>query len=430
MELVRRHCNSLPSGAAGSSNLPSGVSSFAETMAAWRFYNNPRIEMSELIEPLREHTRQQLLATGAPVVMLVHDWSKLSYQGHTSKRDQAQMAQANNHGYELTSVLAVNGMNGSPLAPMEVHLKTADGVLSTRNPAPADVHHLEQILPTMQASRTWDLSCPALHVIDCEADSIGHFRSWSADGHLFLVRGQSHRVVSWEGRTLSRKKVGVELEQRGDFQHHGKALYHGRAAQLWVAETEIVLAKPARTIVYVGSGKKKQRKQVSVPGLPLTMRLVVVQVRHADGRVLAIWYLLSNAPNTLLTAVQLAHCYYWRWRIESDFKLLKSHGQQLEHWRQENGSAIFRPLLVATMACVTVWHLDADQSPVAVELKNTLMRFSGRQTKRARPHTAPALLAGLWTVLTMLEYLENHDLDELKNLVQNVSLPFPIFKSD
>jgi len=30
----------------------------------------------------------------------------------------------------------------------------------------------------------------------------------------------------------------------------------------------------------------------------------------------------------------------------------------------------------------------------------------------------------------MLEYLENHDLDELKNLVQNVSLPFPIFKSD
>ena len=149
MELVRRHCNSLPSGAAGSSNLPSGVSSFAETMAAWRFYNNPRIEMSGLIEPLREHTRQQLLATGAPVVMLVHDWSKLSYQGHTSKRDQAQMAQANNHGYELTSVLAVNGMNGSPLAPMEVHLKTADGVLSTRNPASADVHHLEQILPTM-----------------------------------------------------------------------------------------------------------------------------------------------------------------------------------------------------------------------------------------------------------------------------------------
>jgi hypothetical protein len=152
-------------------------------MAAWRFYNNPRIEMSELIEPLREYARQQLVAADARVVMLVHDWSKLSYKGHSSKKDQAQMAQTNSHGYELTSVLAVNGTTGDPLAPMEVHLKTSDGVLSTRNPAPADVHHLEQVLPTMQASRTWNLNCPTLHVIDCEADSIGHFRAWHAGGH-------------------------------------------------------------------------------------------------------------------------------------------------------------------------------------------------------------------------------------------------------
>ena len=58
-ELVRRHCDAVPSGAAGSSSLPSGVSSFAETMAAWRFYNNPRVEPAELMEPLREYTRRQ-----------------------------------------------------------------------------------------------------------------------------------------------------------------------------------------------------------------------------------------------------------------------------------------------------------------------------------------------------------------------------------
>jgi hypothetical protein len=429
LALVRRHCDAVPRGAAGSSSLPSAVSSFAETMAAWRFYNNPRIEMSELIEPLREYARQQLVATDARVVMLVHDWSKLSYKGHTSKKDQAQMAQANSHGYELTSVLAVNGTVGDPLAPMEVHLKTADGVLSTRNPAPADVHHLEQVLPTMQASRTWNLNCPTLHVIDCEADSIGHFRAWHADGHQILVRGQDHRIVTWEGRKVSRKKVGVELQQRGDFQHCDKALYQGEAAELWVAETEVVLTQPARTMVLIGKGKKQKKKQVSIPGPPLTLRLIVVQVRNPDGPVLATWHLFSNAPKTLLTTEQLARCYYWRWRIESYFKLLKSHGQQLEHWLQETGAAIFRRLLVATMACMTVWHLEADKSPEATELKNTLIRFSGRQTKRSRPHTAPALLAGLWCVLTMLEYLENHDLDELKKLVQNVTLPFPIFKA-
>ena len=204
-------------------------------------------------------------------------------------------------------------------------------------------------------------------------------------------------------------------------------MYQGRAAQLWVTETEVVLAQPARTMVPCGRGKKK-KKQVEIPGPPLTLRLIVVQVRDDNGQMLATWHLLSNAPATLLSAEQLARCYYWRWRIESYFKLLKSHGQQLEHWQQETGAAIFRRLLVATMACVTVWHLQSDSSPAATELKTTLIRFSGRQTKRTRPHTAPALLAGLWVALTMLEYLEHHDLKDLKRLVHDVPLPFPILR--
>lgn len=398
-------------------------------MAAWRFYNNPRIEMVELIEPLREYARRQLAQTNAPVVMLVHDWCKLSYPGHASKRDQAQLAQANNHGYELTTVLAVNGSDGAPLAPVEVHMKTADGVLSTRDPTPPDDHHLEQVRPTMDASRGWNLGRWSLHVIDREADSVGHFRTWHAGGHFFLVRGHDHRTVTWEGRQIARRKVGEELQKRDEFRHSGQALYQGRSAQLWVAETDVVLAQPARTMVPCGKGKrKKKKKQVEIPGPPLTLRLIVVQVRGQDGHTLATWYLLSNAPATLLSAEQLAQCYYWRWRIESYFKLLKSHGQQLEHWLQETGAAIFRRMLVATMACVTVWHLQSDTSPAAMELKATLVRFSGRQTKRTRPHTAPALLAGLWPVLTMLVYLEDHDLEDLKHVIHNVELPFPILK--
>lgn len=426
-ELVRRHCHAVPSGASGSASLPGGVSAFAQTMAAWRFYNNPRVEMVELIEPLREYARRQLAATNAGVVMLVHDWCKLSYPGHASKLDQAQLAQANNRGYELTTVLAVSGTDGAALAPVEVHFKTADGVLSTRDPAPPDEHHLEQVRPTMDASRAWNLGCPALHVIDREADSVGHFRAWHAGGYHFLVRGHDHRIVTWEGRRITRRKVGETLQTRGDFRHCGAALYQGRAAQLWVAETAVVLAQPARTMVPCRKGAKK-KKQVEIPGPPLTLRLIVVQVRDDHGRTLATWYLLSNAPTTLLSAEQLARCYYWRWRIESYFKLLKSHGQQLEHWLQETGAAIFRRLLVATMACVTVWHLQADSSPAAIALKTTLIRFSGRQTKRTRPHTAPALLAGLWGLLTMLEYLEHHDLEDLKQLVNEVPLPFPVFR--
>src|SRR5437879_4946785 len=130
--------------------------------------------------------------------------------------------------------------------------------------------------------------------------------------------------------------------------------------------------------------------------------------------------LLSNVPAAWATAEQLAFCYYWRWRIESFFKLLKSHGQQLEQWQQETGPAIARRLLVAAMACVVVWQLQADQSPEAAELKDLLVRLSGRQTKRKRPHTAPALLAGLWVLLSMLALLEHYDLDRLKALASRI----------
>ena len=109
------------------------------------------------MEPLRQLARQKLAGVSTPVVLLIHDLCKLSYPGHASTKDQAQLAQANNRGYELTTVLAVSGRDVAPLAPVEVHFKTGDGVLSTRDPAPPDIHHMEQVLPTMNVSGAWNL---------------------------------------------------------------------------------------------------------------------------------------------------------------------------------------------------------------------------------------------------------------------------------
>jgi hypothetical protein len=53
---------------------------------------------------------------------------------------------------------------------------------------------------------------------------------------------------------------------------------------LWVTEAEVVLAQPARTMVLVGKGQKSKKKQVEVPGPPLTPRLIVVQVRRDKDR--------------------------------------------------------------------------------------------------------------------------------------------------
>jgi len=401
---------SAPELAAGVASLPSTSSAFAATQAAWRFHANERVTLAALVAPLRAVGGQRLASSNAPFALLVHDWSKLTFHHPQGKRDLAQLTHATDVGSEATTALLVSAEDGSPLAPMEVHLKTAAGMLSTR-PRARDGAHLEQVLPTMKASRHWGLSKPLVHVIDREADSVDHSRRWSAAGFKFLIRGDD-RSVKWSGESRLLSTISGELKRQGKFRHVREVSYHDGTAQLWVAETSVILHRPAKKNVH---GRRYEKA-----GRPLELRYIIVQLRDELGVVLAEWMLLSNVPPAWATAAELASCYYWRWRIESFFKLLKGHGQQLEHWQQETGPAVARRVLVAAMACVTVWHLQAEESAEALELKSLLVRLSGRQTKRSRPHTAPALLAGLWVLLSMLALLEHCDLDRLKTLAAQI----------
>lgn len=122
-----------------------------------------------------------------------------------------------------------------------------------------------------------------------------------------------------------------------------------------------------------------------------------------------------------MNSATVALWYYWRWKIESFFKLMKSAGHHLESWQQESALAVAKRLLVASMACVTVWAIAADTSPEAVALQAFLIKLSGRQMRRQKSVTHPALLAGLWVFLSMLEVWQAYsaeDLHELKMTAQ------------
>lgn len=431
--LVKEHMHAAQSVAAGLSALPGTGRAFASTQAAWRFYANEAVSLPKLVEPLRQAGREALAESNDDFVLLVHDWSKLDYHHHHSKKDQVRLSNSQDIGYELYTALLVDAERGVPLCPMEQELKAADGVHTTRQEEPAEPqHHLNQILPTMRAARSWGLSQPVVHVIDREADSLLHFREWSQDGrewsqdggqsqapqqldeHLFLVRVDDNRRVTWGGKSWKLPQIAKIMRQEGVFRETRTVEYHGNKARQFVAETQVVLEKPGR--IRTSEGRK------SVPGLPLRLRLVVVQLRDEEGRVLAEWLLLTNVPASVL-ADRIALWYYWRWQIESYFKLLKSAGQQSEDWQQESAEAIAKRLLVAGMACVCVWLLQRQSTPVAKQCQRVLVRLSGRQMKRRRPVTAPALLAGLEKLLAVLDLLEHYTLDDLRCLIRQ-AIPF------
>ena len=101
-------------------------------------------------------------------------------------------------------------------------------------------------------------------------------------------------------------------------------------------------------------------------------------------------------------------------QLNLGFKVLKGHGFQMEHWQQETAKRIFRRLIVSSMACVLTWKLYNDESPDATKLKTFIIKLSGRLTKRSKPVTHPALLAGLWVFLQLIEVINNYSEEEIK----------------
>ncbi len=124
-----------------------------------------------------------------------------------SKHDRYVRSHDTDRGYELGRALVVDAADGRPLGPKEFRLRTADGMLSTRHGGAAvPPGHVDELDDVMAASRRWGLGRTPIHVIDREADSVGHYRRWQAAGHAFVVRANRDRVVLHEGHAC---KLGV-----------------------------------------------------------------------------------------------------------------------------------------------------------------------------------------------------------------------------
>ena len=402
----------LNAAASGLSALPGAAESFACTQAMYRFLKNPKVALPALIEPIHEAVRGALDGGRGPV-LIAHDWSMLHFGDHASKGDRYPRTHKADLGYELACALAVDAASGAPLGPLELRLRTAAGVLATR-PGGAAAHAIrrDEVIDVIRASKAWCPGRELVHVIDREADSVWHYRLWDESGHTFLVRVDDARVVRWEDRERRLPEVADALWAGPDaavVEADEPIDSKGAAARLQVAETRVVLFRPARRTI---DGRQKQ-----IAGRPLGLRLIVGRVVGASGETLARWMLLSNASSRY-DALTITRWYYWRWRIESYFKLLKSAGQQVEEWEQEGGEAIARRLVIAGMACVTAWALQRDPRPPAAALRRVLIRLSGRQMRHGVESTAPALLAGLEKLLAVLDLLEHDDPDELRRLAR------------
>lgn len=403
--MVLEHMNSSEKLSAGLKALPDKTSSFASTQAAWRFYANETVTLAKLQEPLTAAAHEGIEGHCDLYALCVHDWSHLSYK-HINKTDTYAITHETDVGYDLQSSLIVSDRDGQPLAPVAQRLVSADGSYATYGKAtvePQAKNHLDEVSDCIAHLEEQGFSRKLVHVIDREGDSVDHIRCWDAAGCLWLVRANDNPNVDYEGQSMACKAVAEKLT----FTKARTVTYHGKPYEQWVSQAQVTLSRPAKP------SQRKGKKPIK-PGVAVAARLVISRILSDDGTVLAQWLLLTNVD--AVDAQTIALWYYWRWKIESFFKLLKSAGHHLESWQQESALAIAKRLLVASMACVTVWEIAASNSQEAAQLRSFLVKLSGRQMRHKTEFTHPALLAGLWIFLSMLEVMDAYSQNELEQL--------------
>src|SRR5262249_38739734 len=185
---------------------------------------------------------------------------------------------------------------------------------------------LDELTPLLHFVQRLPLGKRPVFLIDAEADSVNHYRQWHRRGWLFLVRADAERYVRLAGpggAELRLPALAERLRQQGAFAQIRRGDYRGRPVGQQVAEAAVRLERPGYQHRVIDGQRRKRR----VPGPALPLRLIITELRDEQGQVLERWYLLTNVP-AAVTAATLALWYYWRWRIETFWKLLKGAGQQ------------------------------------------------------------------------------------------------------
>lgn len=410
---MREHLNVGQSVATGLRSLSQTSKSFSAAQAAWRFYANERISLPDLIEPILDYAEEVSAVDLSRYALVMHDFSGLNFAKHESKADRITLYRKLDLGYFLQSAVLVSDSTGSPLAPLYVGLEAKDGVHSSRRkdvlPRRRQIDELNRTFGYIESLR---LTKPCVHIVDRQADSLLHLRRFIRCQRLFVIRSNDIRRVKFEGMSLLLKEVEQRIDEKYKFV--GEIKYRGKKAKQYVVETTLTLKRLGRTRRRT---KNEPNKRQWIKGKPIKLRYVLSQVRDKDGKVLATWRLWTNVSDQV-KAEEIALWYYWRWQIETFFKLLKRGGQNLEQWQQESAEAVAKRLLIVAQVCVIVWALARSKEEKAKEIRLFLVRLSGRLMKRGVEYTTSALLAGMWQFLSMIDILERHTTAELEEMAK------------
>jgi len=234
---------------------------------------------------------------------------------------------------------------------------------------------------------------------------------------LFLLRVKNNSKVYFpqedidikQGELADKLSIGKEIQT---------IKYKNKKVKIYVNECDIEVRRDASQFIINKDGKKKLKKTA---GEAVKARFVVERLVDENENIVAQWILVSNILDKSVTSATLATWYYYRWKIETYFKLLKSSGFNMEEWQQREPIALFRRLLVVSYSCVLVWKIANDNSKNGKKIRDFLVLLSGRLIQKDKEFTHPALLAGLENYIQMLDLMSMFSQEDLLDMKRELA---------
>src|SRR5215468_2614922 len=344
---IATHLASSPGG-----TLPQAFADWAELKAAYRFFDNPRVDFPKLVRPHLERTR--LACREAGEYLIIEDTTILDFTSRRQTRGLGVIGHGEGRGFELHSALAVRverwTLEQRPEGPL---VGLFEQQCRRPKPSPPGESRAERLgrrrktswwAEAFQRAGARPEGCRWIYIADRESDFYEPIQICLGMGDDFIIRGYQDRRLTDGAGKLKEALAGapvlgestVELRSRG-----GEA---ARTAIVELRSVQVDLDGPWRP----GGWQEPLRGVTTVE---------VREVHAPEGvREALRWILLTNLPcRTLAQARQIVGRYTARWWVEEYHKALKS-GAGVEDSQLESAGRL-EPL-IAVLAIVAVRLLN------------------------------------------------------------------------
>ena len=400
-------------------SIPAACSGWAETQAAYRFFDNDRNTPKQLLQPHRDATLERIRQL--PVVLVAQDTTEFNLT-RPQEKIGGPLGDDQHWGLHDHVALAVT--------PQRLTLGVVDSFTWARDPEdfhkrraarrkPIEAKESYRWLEGYRHACAVAAECPQTQIV-CLSDSEGDIYECLAAAAAvegpkaeWIVRACQDRSLAGEtgGKLLAQVASGlvlgtlkIEVSMRPAQSHDGSKRRQARAAR-----TATVTVQSCR--VTLQAPWRPDRKLANV-----TVNAVLVrEVDPPPGEPAIEWLLLSSLPvDTFAQACTVIEYYTCRWEIEVFFRVLKS-GCTVEDLQLETVERFANCLalyLIVAWRVLFVMRLGRECPEMSCEAVFTEAEWRAvYQIVKRRPATAAPSLGDLLVMIAELGgYLNrNHD---------------------